>query len=471
MIRSNILKFKLQNIKNSYQMENYFKDTVSKVDSELEGIIKKEYHRQLTSLELIASENYTGQAVLNTLGSILTNKYSEGLPGHRYYGGNEYIDQIENLTKSRALEVYHLDSNQWDVNVQPYSGTPANFAVYTGLLKPGDKIMGLDLPSGGHLSHGYQTATKKLTGSSIYFTTESYSINSDGWLDYQEISKAVTNFKPNLLICGASCYSRDFDYQKFREMADSVGAYLMVDMAHISGLVAVGALNNPFEYADVVTTTTHKTLSGPRSGMIFTKKDDCKLVNKIDMAVFPGLQGGPHQHQIGAIACQLGYVLKPEFKIYIQQVITNAQTLAKSLMDKGYTVMTGGTDNHLLLVSFRELGLTGSKIEKVAELCNISLNKNTVVGDKSAFSPSGIRLGTPAMTTRGFKEKDFQRVGDVLDSVIKISQEVQGKYGKKLKDFEKGLEEDENIISRIKTLKKEISDWVETFPFYSETQI
>ena len=365
---------------------------------------------------------------MECLGSCLTNKYSEGYPGHRYYGGNEYIDQIELLCQKRALEAYHLDPKKWGVNVQPYSGSPANLAVYTGLLRPGSRMMGLDLPSGGHLTHGYYTFNAKT-----------------GLIDYDELEKLAGIFKPELIVAGFSAYPRDLDYARFRKVADQNGAILMMDMAHISGLVATGEAANPFEYCDIVTTTTHKSLRGPRAGMIFFRKDERDFEKKINDAVFPGLQGGPHDHQVAAIATQLREVATPEFKQYCKQIKANAKALAQALMDKGYTVCTNGTDNHLILWDVRPLGLTGSKVEKVCDLINISLNKNTVHGDRSAQSPGGVRIGTPALTTRGLKEADFVKVAGFLDRAVKIALDVQKVSGKKLKDYVVALDSNKDI--------------------------
>lgn len=355
--------------------------SLSEKDPELFEMIKNEKQRQFEGIELIASENFTSKAVMEALGSCLTNKYSEGYPGKRYYGGNQYIDQIESLCQKRALAAFSADPEQWGVNVQPLSGSPANFAVYTALLGPGGKLMGLSLAHGGHLTHGHQSDTKKISASSLYFESKAYYVNEEtGLIDYDALEVAATEFKPNMIVCGASGYPRDMDYKRFREICDKVGALLMADIAHTSGLIASKLLSSPFEYADIVTTTTHKSLRGPRHGMIFYRK---RFEEAINFAVFPMLQGGPHNTNIAALAVQLKEVASDEFREYSKQIISNCRALGAALSTKGEKFITGGTDNHLLMWDIRPHDLTGSKVEKVLDKIHITTNKNALVGDKS----------------------------------------------------------------------------------------
>ena len=426
-------------------------------DHELYAYINAEKERQRGSLELIASENFTSAGVIECLGSCLTNKYAEGLPGKRYYGGNEVVDKIETLCINRALNAFKLSPEEWAVNVQPYSGSTANMAVYFGLLQPHDRIMGLDLPSGGHLTHGFYTAKKKVSATSVYYESIPYQVGDNGRIDYDGLEKMVAIVKPKLIICGYSAYSFDLDYERFRRIADSVGAYLMCDMAHFSGFVVTGLLKNPFKWCDVVTSTTHKTLRGPRSGMIFCKKG---LEQRINEAVFPGLQGGPHIHQIAGLAHQLLEVQGEDFYRYMCQVRANASQLATELGKLGHYVVGGGTENHMLLMNVKDIGLNGWKAEKALEVANISVNKNTIYGDKSALNPSGIRIGTPCVTTRGLKREDMAWVAETIDKVLRIAV----RYA----DLEKSVfcSQIENCDEILK-IRDEVKIKMNGLPFYS----
>lgn len=458
-------------------------DPISIADPEAYEILKSEKRRQKRGLELIASENFTTKAVYDALGSAMSNKYSEGYPGARYYGGNEFIDQMERLCQKRALKVFGLDPEKWGVNVQALSGAPANFAVYTALVEPNGRIMGLDLPDGGHLSHGFFTPQRKVSATSIFFQSMPYKVDPDsGLIDYDTLEKNAMLFRPKVIIAGVSCYARHLDYSRFRKISDQCGAYLMADMAHISGLVAAGVVPSPFEYSDIVTTTTHKSLRGPRGALIFYRKGVRSinkkgesimydLASKIDTAVFPGLQGGPHNHTIAGIAIALGQCLTEEFVAYAKQILANSQALSKRLMSLGYSLTTGGTDNHLCLVDLRPSGLEGAKAEHVLDLASITCNKNTCPGDASALRPGGIRLGTPALTSRGFKEDDFVKVADFIHEGLEILKKYLPEVGKTIKDLKAFTEKDERFKQDIGKLREKVEAFSAQFVIPGNVEI
>ncbi|CAN7976139.1 unnamed protein product, partial [Ixodes persulcatus] len=388
---------------------NIFNNNLHETDKEIDEIIKHEKLRQSSVIELIASENFVSPAVLEAQGSILTNKYAEGYSGKRFYNGCEEVDKAENLAIERAKKLFNCKY----ANVQPHSGSQANQAVYLALLQPGDTILGMSLDSGGHLTHG---AAPNMSGK--WFNAVSYSVNKETYLiDYDEIERLVVLHKPKLLIAGFSAYPRNIDFAKFREIADKVGAYFMADIAHIAGLVATGEHQSPIPYAHIITSTTHKTLRGPRGGLILS--NDEEMGKKINSALFPGLQGGPLMHVIAAKAVAFLENLQPEYKSYIQQIISNAKALASSLQERGYDILTGGIDNHIVLVDLRKDGITGKLAANSLDRAGITCNKNAIPFDEtSPFITSGIRLGTPACTTRGFKEKDFVLVGHMVADIL-----------------------------------------------------
>lgn len=388
----------------------YSLDEIKKVDPQIAQAIVDEGARQSSHIELIASENWVSKAVMAAMGSVLTNKYAEGYPGKRYYGGCDCVDVVEELARERAKKLFGCDY----ANVQPHSGAQANMAVQFAVLKPGDTIMGMNLDHGGHLSHG---SPANMSGS--YFNVVPYGVNDEGFLDYDRMRELALECKPKMIIAGASAYARTIDFKKFREVADEVGACLMVDIAHIAGLVATGLHPSPFPYADVVTTTTHKTLRGPRGGMILANQEAVDKYN-FNKAIFPGIQGGPLMHVIAGKAVCFEEALSDDFKVYQQQIIKNAQALCNGLLSRDIQIVSGGTDNHLMLVDLRKYDKTGKEIEKQLDAAHITCNKNTVPNDpKSPFVTSGIRLGTPAVTSRGLVEEDMDKIADAIAAVIK----------------------------------------------------
>ncbi len=386
----------------------YTLEDIAKVDPEVARLIEAEFERQNSHLELIASENWASKAVMSAMGSVLTNKYAEGYPGHRYYGGCQCVDEIEALAIERAKKLFGCTY----ANVQPHSGAQANMAVFYALLKPGDTYMGMSLSDGGHLSHG---SPANISGN--YYHQVSYGVNDEGFIDYDEVERIAKECRPKMIIAGASAYCRIIDFKRMREIADAVGAYLMVDMAHIAGLVATGYHPTPIPYAHVVTTTTHKTLRGPRGGMILSSEEFAKE-HGLNKSIFPGTQGGPQMHSIAAKAVMLLEDLQPSYIDYAERIVKNAKALADGLMNRGLKIVTGGTDNHLMLLDLRGTGLTGKELEKRLDEAHITANKNTVPQDpESPFVTSGVRLGTPAVTTRGLTEADMDRVAEAISLV------------------------------------------------------
>ncbi len=409
--------------------------TLSQFDPEIQDTINKELNRQEHGLEMIPSENFVSLAVLESLGSVLTNKYSEGYPGKRYYGGCEFIDIVEQLAIDRAKQLFNAEH----VNVQPLSGAPANIAVYFGLLEPGDTILGMDLSHGGHLTHGHP-----VTHMTKVFNFVRYKTDADGKIDLENLRQMALEHKPKLILVGYSAYSREIDYEAIKKIADEVGAMTMADIAHIAGLIAGGEMNNPVPIFDVVTTTTHKTLRGPRGGMIMCKE---KFAKAIDKSVFPGFQGGPHENNIAGKAIAFKEALQPDFKEYAKQIKANAKVLERKFNEYGYKLCFGGTDNHLLLIDVTPKGITGKIAEKALDKAAITINKNMIPDDtRSPFDPSGIRLGTPALTTRGMKEAEMELVADMIERVLMNH-------------------EDEEILAQV---KQEVKELTGRFPLYPE---
>ncbi len=396
----------------------YSLEEVRKVDPEIAEAIEAEQQRQNSHIELIASENWVSKAVMAAMGSPLTNKYAEGYPGKRYYGGCECVDVVENLARERAMKLFGCTY----ANVQPHSGAQANMAVFFALLKPGDTVLGMNLAHGGHLTHG---SPANMSGS--YFKAVPYGVNDDGFIDYDEVRRIALECRPKMIVAGASAYARTIDFKKFREIADEVGAYLMVDMAHIAGLVAVGLHPSPIPYAHVTTTTTHKTLRGPRGGLILSSAEFAKEAN-FNKAIFPGIQGGPLMHVIAAKAVCFQEALQPEYKTYQENVAKNAKALCSGLMNRGVKIVSGGTDNHLMLVDLTSVGKTGKEVEKLLDSVNITCNKNTIPNDpQSAFVTSGVRLGTPAVTSRGMNEADMDVIAEAIALMLKDEENCEEK--------------------------------------------
>lgn len=421
-------------------------------DTEIFNLITAEKERQQKGLELIASENFTSTAVMHAMGNVMTNKYAEGYPGKRYYGGCEIVDKSEQLAIDRLKEIFSIDY----ANVQPHSGAQANMAVQFAILKPGDAILGLDLSMGGHLTHG-----SPVTFSGKIFDAHHYGVRKeDGRVDYDDMEKKALEVKPKLLICGASAYSRDWDYERIRQIADKVGALVMADIAHPAGLIAAGLLKSPFDYCHIVTSTTHKTLRGPRGGIIMMKNDfenpwgikgpkgDVRTMGQLlDLALFPGIQGGPLEHVIAAKAVAFHEILQEDYKVYARQMQANARAMADAFSEKGYDIVSGGTDNHLLLIDLRNKGISGKKAENTLVKADITINKNMVpFDDRSPFVTSGIRVGSPALTTRGFLEKDMKQVVSWMDKIIMNP-------------------DDESVIL---TVRGEVNEYMKAFPLYPE---
>lgn len=439
-------------------------DEISTRDKEVVDIIRKEMERQRFGLEMIPSENFTSPAVLEAMGSVLTNKYSEGYPKKRYYGGNQFIDMMEELAQERVKKLFEVPH----ANVQPYSGSPANFAVYVAVCKPGDVIMGQNLPDGGHLTHGWKAS---VTGQ--YFKSVPYHVTKDGYIDIEEVRQLAKENKPKLIWVGSTAYVHEFPFEEFSEIADEVDAYLAADIAHIAGLVIAEVHKSPVPYVHIVTTTTHKTLRGPRGAIIMVTekglKKDPELADKIDRAIFPGLQGGPHDHTTAAIAVALGEALRPEFKEYGKQIVKNSKALANALIENGIKLIGNGTENHMILIDLTPFGKgKGIFMQEALDLAGITLNKNTIPADPSSpFFPSGVRLGTPAITTRGMKENEMKIIGKWIAEVIKEvkdyelleDKEARTEYLKKFRDEIK-----ENKV--IKRIREEVIEICKRFPLY-----
>ncbi|CAL9731750.1 serine hydroxymethyltransferase, mitochondrial [Monosporozyma unispora] len=475
-----ISSIKLQPTKDQILISKHVKD----IDPEMYSILQNEKSRQKHSITLIPSENFTSKSVMDLLGSEFQNKYSEGYPGARYYGGNQFIDQMESLCQKRALELYKLDPNEWGVNVQPLSGAPANLYAYSSIMNVGDRLMGLDLPHGGHLSHGYRLGSgTPISFISKYFQSMPYRLDlSTGLINYEELSVTSKLFRPKIIVAGTSAYSCLIDYEAFQKIARECGAYLLSDMAHISGLVAAEVVPSPFEYSDIVTTTTHKSLRGPRGAMIFYRKGIEKTTKsgkqipypfekKINFSVFPGHQGGPHNHTISALSVALKQAMTPEFKQYQAKIVSNSKVFAKELINRGFDLVSGGTDNHLILIDLSSTGIDGARLETILQQINIAANKNTIPKDKSAMFPSGLRVGTPAMTTRGFQEADFAKVAEYIDKATKLALQLKAQEGNETMTHVERLNRFKTLCKESKEVNEladEVYQWVGKFPVPGE---
>ena len=442
---------------------------ISSQDKEIFDAIKKEHKRTEEGLEMIPSENFVSKAVLQAMGSILTNKYSEGYPKKRYYGGNQFIDEIETITIERAKKAFDAAH----ANVQPYSGSPANLAVYAAVCAPHDTVMGLNLPDGGHLTHGWKAS---YTGQ--MYKSVPYHVKADGYLDLEEIERLAKEHKPKLIWVGATAYVREFPFEELGKIADSVGAYLAADIAHISGLVIAGVHKSPAPYAHIITTTTHKTLRGPRGGIIMvTQKGldkDPELASKIDRAIFPGLQGGPHDHTTAAIGVALHEALRPEFKDYASQIVKNSRALAKSLMDEGVKLVTDGTDNHMILIDLTPFGKgKGVFVQEALDEANITTNKNTIPADPSSpFYPSGLRIGTPALTSRNMKEKEMAHIGKWMAQIIKETKDYALPENKpEIQPYLKKFREEMKTNEKLRSIRNEVIALCRKFPLYPDFDV
>src|SRR3989338_8130837 len=442
---------------------------ISKTDPEIYGLLKKELERQQHGLEMIPSENNVSKAVMQAMGSVLTNKYSEGYAKKRYYGGNQFVDQVEIMAIERAKKVFGVAH----VNVQPYSGSPANFAVYIAVMQKEDVVMGLNLSDGGHLTHGFKASSTGQLWKSV-----PYHVKADGYIDLEEVERLALEHRPKLMWVGYTAYTREFPFEEISKIADKVGAYLAADIAHISGLVATGVHKSPSPYVHIITTTTHKTFRGPRGGIIMvTQKGfdkDPELPSKIDKAVFPGLQGGPHDHTTAAIAVALKEMMQPEFKKYSEQIVKNSKALAKSLMDNGIKVVTNGTDNHLILVDLTSFGKgKGIFAQDALDEANITMNKNTIPADPSSpFYPSGLRMGTPSLTTRGMKEKDMEHIGKWISEVIHEIKKYQLPEDKKeINDYLRKFREEIKQNKEIHEIRNNVVELCKKFPLYPDFDV